>query len=186
MTMGAGGAKTRSVVLAGGCVVVIAAVVIWLVLRPSGQLRISPGVLPLTRARIGTTYVDCSMVGLASYVPNRPCDTYFLVRGGSYRNALALLESEQQRLRDAGWRYAPATTWGQTLAADGWIGPHHQGCAVVMTAADGARAQARLEAAMVMEPGFVHFGAAARAASHTPTLEVLLQPGDDQSGRPRC
>ena len=153
----------------------------------SGQLRVSPDVLPLVRgARVTQTFTDCSEVGLASYVPNRPCDSYFLVASNRFGSVVPLLSAEKRQLVRAGWRYAPANTWGQDLGSYGWIGPHHVGCAVVRTAIAGSGAQAQLEASIVMPAGFVAFGRAAGRATRTPTLWVILQPGYDQYGGPTC
>jgi hypothetical protein len=169
-----------------GVAVVAGAVGVLLLTRHAEQRRVSAQTLPITSAQIGPTYTDCSMVGLASYTPNRPCDTYFLISSPRFHTATALLSAEEQWLRTAGWRYSRAETWGQTLTDYGWIGRHHEGCAVVMTAAIGARAQARPQASSPMGPRFVAFGRRATAATRTPTLEALLQPGYDQDGQPRC
>jgi hypothetical protein len=166
---------------------VVATVVAVATAAGTGQRRVSPGVLPIVRsARVTGTFMDCSQVGFAGYIPNRPCDTYFLLASAHFHTATALLTAETRRLGRAGWRYAPATTWGQTLGSDGWIGPHHDGCAVVRTARAGSAAQASLESSMSMPSGFVAFGRAARQAILPPALWVILQPGYDQYDQPRC
>jgi hypothetical protein len=152
-----------------------------------GQRHVSPRVLPLApAAHVGQTFVDCSKVGLVAYNAHRPCDTYFLINSRTAPSPTALLTGEQATLRRAGWRPVPATSFGQDLAAHGWQGPHHRGCAIVQKAATGARAQQHLESKTRMSDGFVAFARIARAAAHTAALAVLAQPGLDSIGRPRC
>jgi hypothetical protein len=156
--------------------VVASAALVFVLTRGGGQLQVSADVLPLpSGAHDTTTFVDCSQVGLASYVPNRPCDTYFLITDSQLRSATTLLRAEQLRLRAAQWHYTPATTFGQTLAPYGWVGPHHTGCAIVVTAAAGGRAQMNLELSTTMPSGVVAFGRTAQRAGKTATLQVLLQ-----------
>jgi hypothetical protein len=168
-------------------VVIVIAVLVYAETRPPGQRQVSTRLLPLAAsARVTTTYVDCSTVGLVAYDAQRPCDTYFLIGGHEVRSPAALLQAEQQELRTAGWRYARAATWGQLLDSHGWIAPDHSGCAVVMTAASGSRAMTRLNATSPMGRKFIAFSQVARLAGRTSTLEALLQPGYDSIGRPRC
>lgn len=173
--------------LIGGLGALIAAAAITLVLHSGGQRQVRPDLLPLVQtANVTRTHIDCSEDGLAGYIPNRPCDTYFLATSNHFRSAAALLTAETRLLVRRGWRYAPATTWGQSLGANGWIGPRHRGCAVVRIASAGSAAQAHLAASIDMGAGFVTFGKVAGQSAGTPSLWVILQPGYDAINRPRC
>lgn len=174
--------------LAGGVAAAVAiAVAVVLLTRSEGPAKVEPAVLPLTSsATVGTTLIDCSPATAIGYIPDRPCDTYFLVTDTAYSSAASLLVAEQRHLLRAGWRHVPkASTWGYGPATDGWIGPDHRGCAIVMTATGGSRAMAHSERE-IAEPSYLTgFLRTARVASRSSTLYVLLQPGEDH-GSARC
>jgi hypothetical protein len=150
--------------------------------------RVDASVLPLAPGlHVSRSYTDCSPVGLAAYEKNRPCDTYLLLGDRRRSRADALLRAERAALRNERWSHVKrATGWGFGSRAGGWIAPGRRGCAELLSAADGAREQARQEAGVVTPPGHRRFLAAARAASSSAQLYVFLQPGLDSQGHERC
>lgn len=106
-------------------VAVVGAVVLAMVFN-DGPPEVDPSALPTLPGTTAThAYVNCSPTGATGYIPNRPCDTYFLItpRSGRFRSAASLLISQQALLRRAAWRHVPvSSTWGYEFA-DGWIGP---------------------------------------------------------------
>jgi hypothetical protein len=150
--------------------------------------RVDASVLPLAPGvHVTRSYTDCSPVGPAAYEKNRPCDTYLLLGGPRRSSADALLRDERAALRNGRWRHVKrATGWGFGSRGGGWIAPGRRGCAELLSAADGAREQARQDTGVVRPAGHRRFLAAARAASPSAQLYVFLQPGLDSHGDERC
>lgn len=177
--------------------VIVGAIVVYLETRPPGQGRVSASVLPVAAgAHVDSTYTDCSKVNSVTYDPREPCQTFVLVRGTGFESLRALYDAQLARLRDVGWRVAPArllvdnhTGLVYAPRAGSWAAPRHQACAVVLTASDAIAAERK--ALFPYDPydiplGLYRWYRQAQADDATRTLWVGLIPDADQIGRPVC
>jgi hypothetical protein len=161
-------------------VVVVGTVAVLLTRGGDVHARVDASALPLAKyGRVTAPYMNCSPDGDASYIPDRPCDTYFLLASSRRESADVLLRVEQTRLGAAGWRHSPSAPLGV------WGAPHHEACGVVTTAAAGSRSQALEEADIVEPAGLTVFLRNAERATRAATLYVHLWPGEE-FGRPAC